>query len=469
MRNDSVVPTQSGRKTKWFTLSKANGSNLVLVILLASVMMLGFGGTCQNWGGSNATMSGSSAPLSSPSLPPQVTAHNPADTATNVITTTQLSWAAASNATSYNLYFGTDNPPSNIINGITASTPYNPGTLNPITKYYWRIDSVNSAGTTTGVVWSFTTASSGASINLWTQKIANGAIGSPSVRDSHSMVWDNIGQRVIMFGGYASTPLNDLWWYYPATNTWIPQFTSITPPARYGHSMVWDNIGQRVIMFGGYACTSLNDLWWYYPATNTWIPQVTSITPSARHDHLMVWDGQKLILFGGFGLNDLWWYYPGTNTWIQQNPSGGPASVTGGQSMVWDNIGQRVIMFGGYAFFIPLRPLNDLWWYYPATNTWIPQSTSITPPARYNHSMVWDGQKVILFDGDVTAWNSGPSPLADLWWYYPGTNTWIQQNPSGGPPTARGCHSMVWDGQKVILFGGDDSNYNSLNYLWWLQ
>src|SRR6185503_6660914 len=38
-----------------------------------------------------------------------------------------------------------------------AGTTYDPGTLSAGTTYYWRIDEINSSGTTTGTVWSFTT------------------------------------------------------------------------------------------------------------------------------------------------------------------------------------------------------------------------------------------------------------------------------------------------------------------------
>jgi len=72
----------------------------------------------------------------------------------------QLRWGAVSGAT-YNVYFGTNNPPSNIINGTnTASITFDPGTLTGNTTYYWRIDSTNVAGTTAGIVWSFTTGAS---------------------------------------------------------------------------------------------------------------------------------------------------------------------------------------------------------------------------------------------------------------------------------------------------------------------
>ena len=54
-----------------------------------------------------------------------------------------------------NVRSGTANPPPFIQN--QAGTTYNPGTLSPNTTYFWRIDEQNGSGTTTGVVWSFTT------------------------------------------------------------------------------------------------------------------------------------------------------------------------------------------------------------------------------------------------------------------------------------------------------------------------
>ena len=45
--------------------------------------------------------------------------------------------------------------------GNQTGTTHAPGALAASTTYYWRIDSKNSAGTTTGDVWSFTTAAPG--------------------------------------------------------------------------------------------------------------------------------------------------------------------------------------------------------------------------------------------------------------------------------------------------------------------
>ncbi len=65
-----------------------------------------------------------------------------------------LSWAAVG-ATSYDVYFGTSSTPPLVVSGQTNTT-YFPATLNYMTVYYWKIVAINSIGSTTGAVWSFT-------------------------------------------------------------------------------------------------------------------------------------------------------------------------------------------------------------------------------------------------------------------------------------------------------------------------
>jgi hypothetical protein len=91
-----------------------------------------------------------------PAAPPgQASNPNPAHSATGVSAHASLSWTAGSGALSHDVYFGTANPPA--FQGNQAGSTYNPGTLSAFTTYYWRINEKNSAGTTTGTVWSFTT------------------------------------------------------------------------------------------------------------------------------------------------------------------------------------------------------------------------------------------------------------------------------------------------------------------------
>lgn len=98
--------------------------------------------------------------------PSKATEPNPADGATNINLTPTLSWTAGASATSHDVYFGTASPGT--FQGNHASTTFDPGTLLPNTTYYWRIDEKNAGGTTTGDIWSFTTA-------LWSDDFESGS------------------------------------------------------------------------------------------------------------------------------------------------------------------------------------------------------------------------------------------------------------------------------------------------------
>ncbi|MHC4740104.1 MAG: right-handed parallel beta-helix repeat-containing protein, partial [Planctomycetota bacterium] len=94
-----------------------------------------------------------------PSPPGQASSPGPADSATDVSINADLSWTAGSGATSHDVYFGTSSPGT--FQGNQTATTFDPGTMANDTTYYWRIDAVNTAGTTTGNVWSFTTVTGG--------------------------------------------------------------------------------------------------------------------------------------------------------------------------------------------------------------------------------------------------------------------------------------------------------------------
>ncbi|HEC02229.1 MAG TPA: LamG domain-containing protein [Phycisphaerales bacterium] len=91
----------------------------------------------------------------------------PANGQADVQMTATLGWTAADNATSHELYFGTDR---DAVNGATAASPeyagakalgsesHDPGKLAWDAAYYWRVDEVYPTGTVKGLVWSFETA-----------------------------------------------------------------------------------------------------------------------------------------------------------------------------------------------------------------------------------------------------------------------------------------------------------------------
>jgi hypothetical protein len=99
-----------------------------------------------------------------PGIPACPTLNSPANAATGVAQCSSLTWTApstsgCSSVDSYDVYFGTTNPPAFLAN--TTSTSY-PITTSPSTVYYWQIRSKNSSGASAACsVRSFTAAATG--------------------------------------------------------------------------------------------------------------------------------------------------------------------------------------------------------------------------------------------------------------------------------------------------------------------
>jgi hypothetical protein len=89
-------------------------------------------------------------------LPPGPASNpNPQDATVGHASNTDLSWTAGLDAVSRNVYLGTNpSPGASELKGNQTTNTYDPGTLANGT-YYWRIDEVNTDGTTPSPVWSF--------------------------------------------------------------------------------------------------------------------------------------------------------------------------------------------------------------------------------------------------------------------------------------------------------------------------
>jgi hypothetical protein len=66
---------------------------------------------------------------------------------------TVLVWSAGAKALSHDVYFGTSFPLQ--FQGNQSALWWDPGPLTSGQAYYWRVDEVNGAGTTTGWTWRF--------------------------------------------------------------------------------------------------------------------------------------------------------------------------------------------------------------------------------------------------------------------------------------------------------------------------
>ena len=83
----------------------------------------------------------------------------PSDLSTDIALDGTLEWNATTGADSYTLEIATDNTFNNVVDtqtGLTGTSATPSGLLNS-TTYYWRVSAVNTGGSSTSEIWSFTT------------------------------------------------------------------------------------------------------------------------------------------------------------------------------------------------------------------------------------------------------------------------------------------------------------------------
>src|SRR5262250_101257 len=130
------------------------------------------------------------------------------------------------------------------------------------------------------------------STNTWTK--VTPAV-SPPPRQGHNLVYDSGNKRVVLFGGVdpmTGTYFNDLWIYSFTANTWTMVFPVSSPPARRVAAMVYDQVQQRTILYGGEgirhnAPVALTDVWSLQlnpPVSVNSTPALTSLSPSTAND-----------------------------------------------------------------------------------------------------------------------------------------------------------------------------------------
>jgi len=135
--------------------------------------------------------------------------------------------------------------------------------------------------------------------------------GAPPARFAHSAVFDPIGDRMIIFGGYRGSTAGsaEIYQYNFGLNSWAPLSVGVlAPTARYYHSAVFDPTpGQeRMIILGGYSSHALSDSWQLdlragFPTTFSVLPG-TVAQPQPRWGHCAVFDtaSMRIVVAGGY-------------------------------------------------------------------------------------------------------------------------------------------------------------------------
>lgn len=220
--------------------------------------------------------------------------------------------------------------------------------------------------------------------------------------------------RTILFGGRATNGVSNATWVWNgSTSTWTKIIPAISPPARYGHTMAYDSVNSRTIIFGGYdgAGTYLNDTW-ALSSSNVWTQLTITTPPPARWFHAMcVTTNGNILLFGGASssalLQDTWLFTVSTSQWAQVATTGPAARVY--PVLCYDTYRSpaKVVLYGGYN----AQTLTDTWfWDGSAWSQAVINSPSVNPGLGvgvFNTAK----QSVTVFNNTSATWVLTAAPL----------------------------------------------------------
>lgn len=352
-------------------------------------------------------------------------------------------------------------------------------------------------------VWVLSDANGEGGTPAWKKLTPSGT--PPSVRESAAVIYDSANNVMTIYGGDGNgVPLGDVWTLSNANGSGgTPVWTQLTPTgtapmARTGVSAIYDNVHDRMTVFGGfYKTVTLTDSWVLsFPNGIGGTPAWTKLTPtgtapsvgyySAVYDtsvnamyifagsssaNKLAGDDHAFILSNANGI--------GTSAWTR----GGPATRYA-QSTFYDSVSNAMFVFGGqhaltntnFSDYWELKNVigsNNLQWVSVTVGT---VKGGTRPASRGGHVAAYDSvsNHMMVFGGE----EGFPKPCANDYWVLTGANnvvgakpTWISETISGTLPTARAHHSGAYDSttNSLIVFGGYDCTSTYFNDVWVLS
>jgi hypothetical protein len=285
----------------------------------------------------------------------------------------------------------------------------------------------------------------------------------PVARDQHAAIYDPVRNRMLVFGGLATSFQNDVWELsLSGTMTWKLLATGGTPPSpRRGASAIYDPVRDRMLIYGGAGPGPFGDLWALsLSGSPTWTQLMpTGGPPASRSGHSAVYDPvrDRMVVFGGqTGLtyrNDAWaLQLAGTPAWSSIAATGVPPELRSRHSAIYDSVRDRMVVFGGAD---GGNLLGDLWSLSFAGPAWTELTPAGTPPLpRAGHKAIYDSSRdrMVLFGGD----DGSGDPPGTTWALPFASSSWSELAPSGNTPLGRHDHIAVLDtaGDRMLVFGG---------------
>lgn len=299
------------------------------------------------------------------------------------------------------------------------------------------------------------------------------------------------GKSMFCFGGVIQTDedhleSNDLLQFDTVNNTWtLVECTGSFPEPRSASSIVC--VGDKLYLFGGLNQEAgwLNDMYMFDTNKKVWTEVKSEGNKPSPRDKLQGTVVDKCIYyFGGFGpkqtgdeqedwedleddddddvleeertqqaahfgwFNDLFCFDTGSNKWSQpMHMNLGVPTARAAHGMC--TVGRNLVIFGGRD---TEKRTNDIHIFNVDTRKWEMdmKCTGQWPEPRSFHTVTGVNKRVVVMGGR----SQDNQHLADCHIFDTETKEWLQPTVQGDIPEARGQHSVVVAGDKLVLYGG---------------
>ncbi|MCK4367182.1 MAG: ABC transporter permease subunit [Thermoplasmata archaeon] len=283
----------------------------------------------------------------------------------------------------------------------------------------------------------------------------------PLPQDRHIMAHSPVSGKVLLVSGdngIGTGPVQT-WLYDLAGENWTKLDGLTEAPVRRRESaMVYVPSSDSAILYGGRSGNEdLDDLWAFNFSSENWTQlDVTGPGPGLRSGHSMAYGANEhaIYLFGGrqnTGLNKTMRLDIGNNWSVVATDE---SVLTKGTSMIYDALGNRLVVFGGEEYRGPgdnnqTKVLNITFGEW----SWIDTPVNLT--ARAWQSIAYDNatNSAILIGGMD---NQGER-FGDVWKLdFADNDSWTQLDSTGSPSSRFGSSMVFLEDSEAFLFGGDD-------------
>ncbi|RKP08787.1 hypothetical protein THASP1DRAFT_29433, partial [Thamnocephalis sphaerospora] len=266
-----------------------------------------------------------------------------------------------------------------------------------------------------------------------------------------------------------------------AAAPWMVAGQAITPTARWGHSAALLNNNLYIVggRSGNNGSTSplasehfVLSMDVSQPFDTKFPPWMLVDTPGNKPDPMM--DGVvevdtkngRLILFGGLGAqtsqsNAVWTLRPTSRSWSSDSNGNGPTPRRGNAGSA--SVNNDLYVYGGVSSDSSARTdkFNDLYSLDKSSLTWTNHKKATgNNSAPYQHTLSYvPGRKLLVSIGGTG--DNNLVPMDQINWYNLEQDVWGTDTARGDIPSPRREHSAVVAGERIIVFGGCNTDYTT--------